>query len=732
MLELLAPAGNRECFLAAVNHGADAVYLGLKNFSARKSAGNFTIEELADCVRYANLFGVKVYVAINTVIKDCELFDFFQTVGLAASVGAHAFILQDVALGRELKRVMPDLTLHLSTQAGICNRYGAEYAKNVGFSRVIPARETSISDLKQIASVIETEVFIQGALCTCVSGQCYMSSMIGGNSGNRGLCKQPCRKRYSYYDGLEKLTEGYSLSLADLSVGQKIGRLIQAGVSSFKIEGRMRRPEYVAAATGYYRSLLDGCENSDYYRAMVRSFNRGNYTQGLVFGQDRSFISAKTQGHIGEVVGKIVKIDRKTLKFHSADCRTGDCFKVLRNEVETGNGIVVSNTNGMCVAEYNGNGSIGDSIAVTTDRTLSKLLSVERKMKIPIHIRLKEREYGIFSMMVGERFCQIKTDFLLERGRTAALTESDIKACFMKTDGLPIEPVISVETDCVFLPKSKLNAFRRSLYALLLPFEYIEVPNELQFHYDESKTLNEEEKRLAVITGIPYAFPTFVSDAIFAPSDYADQKALLSFVQKAEKQKKYLYLPAFFSDKDAVLLKEAVRCFDGFYSETVNGIAFSEECGKECFLGTGCNLTNGFSLQSYLTYKRALSRELSLKEAGRYPNAYAFVLGNIPVMQLAYCPFGKHCDTCKISDKVLLKDADGRLYNVRRYRLSTCRFEIFNPQELIVENKLSKRIFDFRNYDGRTIDALLQTNDIVRLKEILPQHTVGNAIRGIL
>lgn len=730
MLELLAPAGNRECFLAAVNHGADAVYLGLKNFSARKSAGNFTIEELAECVRYANLFGVKVYVAINTVIKDCELSDFFQTVALAAGTGAHAFILQDVALGRILKRNMPELTLHLSTQAGVCNRYGAEYAKEAGFSRVILARETALFDIEQIAPVIETEVFVQGALCSCVSGQCYMSSMIGGNSGNRGLCKQPCRKLCAYYDGAERLTEGYSLSLSDLSVGKNINQLIEAGASSFKIEGRMRRPEYVAAATGYYRSLLDGHENPDYYRAMVRAFNRGNYTRGLAFGQDRSLISAKTQGHIGEIVGKVTEIDRKTLKFHAADCKTGDCFKILKDEIETGNGVVTASRGSLCTADYSGVASVGDAIAVTTDRALSELLAVRRKLKVSVDIRLRAGEYGIFSMTAGDRSVRIKTDFLLEKGLTAALTEEEIKACFLKTDGFPIDPAISVDTDRIFMPKSKLNAFRRELYALLFPTKNTVISDNFKFDYVRHKTGGEAE-RTAVISGIPYEFPPFISDAVFAPADYTDKQSLLSFVHKAKCQKKYLYLPAFFGSQDAALLEEAVQFFDGFYSETVNGVAFSEACGKECFLGTGCNLTNGLSLSQYPDYKRAISREISLKEAARHPEAYAFVLGNIPVMQLAYCPFGKHCDTCKIGDKIILKDAEGRRFRVRRYRLSTCRFEIFNPQDLVVETNLPKRLFDFRNYDSRTIGELLRADGVARLKEILPQHTVGNAMRGI-
>ena len=256
MCEILAPVGNKENLITAINAGADAVYLGLTDFSARKSAENFNFDELKYAVSYAKTFGVKVYLTVNTLVKESELNSFLYAINTAYSCGVDAFILQDIFLGKFLKRIMPEITLHLSTQAGVCNVYGAKLAKRYGFSRVILARETKISDIEEICKIIETEVFIQGALCTAFSGHCYFSSFIGGNSGNRGYCKQPCRKEYKYKVNGKTVKKGYLLSLSDLSLQDDIVNLKNLGVKSFKIEGRMRGKEYLSSAILYYKALF--------------------------------------------------------------------------------------------------------------------------------------------------------------------------------------------------------------------------------------------------------------------------------------------------------------------------------------------------------------------------------------------------------------------------------------------------------------------------------------------
>ena len=218
MTEILAPAGDEQTAYAALRAGADAIYLGLTRFSARESAENFCVSALERLTREAHLLGAKVYVALNTLIKDDELSDFFASAREAWNAGADAILIQDIFLGRALKELYPEIVLHLSTQAGCCNVHGARLAKACGFSRVVLARETPLADIAKISEIIETEAFVQGALCTCFSGQCYLSSFAGNNSGNRGRCKQPCRKRYSV-DRAGFDSPAYAISLADLSVG---------------------------------------------------------------------------------------------------------------------------------------------------------------------------------------------------------------------------------------------------------------------------------------------------------------------------------------------------------------------------------------------------------------------------------------------------------------------------------------------------------------------------------
>ena len=257
MCELLAPAGDEASFYAAVHSGADAVYLGLTDFSARRSAANFSLENLKEHIDYAHALGVRVHVALNTLIKEDELARFFENVAAAWNAGADALIIQDIFLGKRIKELYPEIVLHLSTQAGVCNIYGARLAKRMGFTRVILARETPFEDIEKIAAEMETEVFVQGALCTCFSGQCYMSSFAGGNSGNRGLCKQPCRKKYRI-DRAGHESYSYALSLSDLCAAKDVPALVRAGVCSFKIEGRMRSAAYVGAAVKYYKDVLAG------------------------------------------------------------------------------------------------------------------------------------------------------------------------------------------------------------------------------------------------------------------------------------------------------------------------------------------------------------------------------------------------------------------------------------------------------------------------------------------
>ena len=240
MSEILAPAGDREAFFAALHSGADAVYLGLADFSARKAASNFSLENLNEYTAYAHMLGAKVYVALNTLIKQGELPAFFESARAAWNAGADALILQDVFLGGMLKRAYPEMVLHLSTQAGVCNVYGARLAKRLGFDRAILARETPLKDMAAISSVIETEVFVQGALCTCFSGQCEFSAYAGGRGTRRAAQRPASGRRARAEGGAKGTTAGAGRRRERDRGGGKKGRRTRRRPPSFHIPAKRR------------------------------------------------------------------------------------------------------------------------------------------------------------------------------------------------------------------------------------------------------------------------------------------------------------------------------------------------------------------------------------------------------------------------------------------------------------------------------------------------------------
>ena len=264
MIELLAPAGSRESLIAAVEAGADAVYLAGSQFGARAYADNFDEDALAEAIRFAHLRGVHIHVTVNTMVIDEELDDVRRYLKFLENVGADAALVQDLGVAKLARECAPNLPLHASTQMTIHNVQGARAMETLGFSRVVLSRELSLPEIREIVAGtnVEVETFTHGALCVCYSGQCLMSSMIGGRSGNRGCCAQPCRLPYTLVDGAGEDVLGVSagyflLSPKDLSTLNLLPQLMEAGVSSLKIEGRMKKPEYVATVVKTYRSVLD-------------------------------------------------------------------------------------------------------------------------------------------------------------------------------------------------------------------------------------------------------------------------------------------------------------------------------------------------------------------------------------------------------------------------------------------------------------------------------------------
>ena len=284
MMELLSPAGSPEAVIAAVQNGADAVYLGMGDFNARRSAHNFTPEEFEKAVRYCHLRNCRVYVTLNTLVNDREMASALAAARLASNNGADAILVQDLGLARTIRESLPDIPLHASTQMSIHNLAGAEAAAQMGITRVVLARELNLEEIRFISrhAKVETEVFVHGALCFCHSGQCYFSAMVGRRSGNRGMCAQPCRMQYS----LGGRMDDYPLSLKDNCLADRLQALEEAGVACVKIEGRMKRPEYTGIVTGIYSKLLKEKRSPtpDEMQLLERTFSRQGFTQGYLDG----------------------------------------------------------------------------------------------------------------------------------------------------------------------------------------------------------------------------------------------------------------------------------------------------------------------------------------------------------------------------------------------------------------------------------------------------------------
>ena len=278
-VEILAPVGGREQLLAAVRCGADAVYLGAKGFNARRNAENFAEDSLCDTVAFCHARGVRVHVTLNTLVMDGEAQALDETILSIAESGADAVIVQDLAVARRVRELCPGLALHASTQMAIHNAAGVQEAQELGFSRVVLARELSLAEIRAIRARTnaELEAFVHGALCMCVSGACELSAMLGGRSGNRGLCAQPCRLNFRAGE------REYALSLKDLCAFDHIAEMREAGVCSLKIEGRMKRPEYVAAAVTACRQAVNG-EPYD-LETLRDAFSRGGFTDGYLTGK---------------------------------------------------------------------------------------------------------------------------------------------------------------------------------------------------------------------------------------------------------------------------------------------------------------------------------------------------------------------------------------------------------------------------------------------------------------
>lgn len=340
IMELLAPAGTMENFMAALESGADAIYLGGKVFNARAHAANFGIDELREAVRLAHILDVSVYVTVNILIGDTELGELENYFKDLDSIGVDAIIVQDLAVAEIAKRVAPNIHLHGSTQMTAATLDAVRFYESLGFTRVVLARELSLKEIQHICKhcKAEIEVFVHGALCVCYSGQCLMSSFIGGRSGNRGACAQPCRLPYELLDSKGESVlpkhEAYLLSPKDLNYSEHMNELVAAGVTSFKVEGRMKKVSYVRQVIGTYREILDEASiHENQRKALASGFNRGFSTAYLEDTVGRQMMTVVAPNHQGKPIGE-------------SYTKKGEVYLSLTEPIEQGSLVKILQSNG--------------------------------------------------------------------------------------------------------------------------------------------------------------------------------------------------------------------------------------------------------------------------------------------------------------------------------------------------------------------------------------------------
>jgi len=478
--ELLAPAGSKEALIAAIDNGADAVYFGGTLFSARQLAFNFTNEELDWAIDYAHMRGVRAYVTVNTLIKDCELEIACEYLQFLCNAGADAVIVQDIGILRFIREQLPALAVHASTQMTIHNAQGVKFLEDMGVKRIVLAREMSLVEIRSIKSqtTVEIETFMHGALCFCYSGQCILSSMIGGRSGNRGYCAQPCRKKYRI-----NKEEGYLLSPKDLNMSEHTGALIEAGIDSFKIEGRMKRPEYVAGVVRVYRRLIDRylAAPSDFSvkkeekHTLLQLFNR-EFTTGYFFeNPGAGLMSRKYPHNRGTELGRAIDYDAGTKLVEiqlKAPLRVGDGIGVGNRET----GITVRNIYiGKKMLQKADAGSFvrihvdievadNETIFKTYDSKLMESLEIGNIRKIPLKMSFKAKagEPLLLSIDDGENKVSASVG-IVNLAKTTPVSKSSIAEQLIKLGGTIFEAhEVDFELDKnIFIPVSELNSIRR-------------------------------------------------------------------------------------------------------------------------------------------------------------------------------------------------------------------------------------------------------------------------------
>lgn len=642
--EILAPAGGREQLLAALGTGADAVYLGAGGFNARRNAQNFDQSQLEDVVKYCHERGVRVYLAMNTLVRDDEFLSALELFKFACRVNIDAVIVQDIGLVREMKKIAPQMPLHASTQMTIHTPSGARFLEKMGFSRVILSRELSKKAIEEIAEScnLEIEVFVHGALCMSVSGQCLFSAVLGSRSGNRGACAQPCRLPFK-----GKNTD-YALSLKDLSLINNIGQLTQIGVTSLKIEGRMKRPEYVAGAVSACRMARDeGAVSPEMLENLEAVFSRSGFTDGY-------FKGVNMRG-------------------------AGEMFGVRRREDVMGaTSKVLKSLENLYHKELQ---------RVEVDFTL--ILDSEKSI-----LKVKDDD-GNTAVVQGEP-PQVPINAPLDEPRAVRQIS--------KTGGTPYKfRSLSLENpENLTMPAASINEIRRQALEILSSERVRRNPIEISEDIIKKpkQYTNQGAPLLRAVFKNTDSIPekAKVCEKVFIPVD-SPEDTMKSLIDSGFKIGAELPRTAFEDEENLIKLLKCVKNI-GVCDVLVHNLGQVEivkNAGMKIHFGFSMNIMNSHAIElaeDLGAESAEISFELSVKQArslgGSLPRA-VLCYGKIPLMLTRNCPAsagGENCKQC--GGQAQLLDRKGETLEVMCSRTSS---EIFNPIPLSMLDRLSELSF---------------------------------------
>ena len=724
-VELLAPVGSFEALKAAVQNGANAVYLGGKDFGARASANNFDRDELKEAVKYAHIRGVQVFVTTNTLRKENEIEDFLEYAKFLYDIDVDAIILQDIGMARLIKRELPDFELHASTQMVAHSLEDVKYLESVGFDRVVLAREVTVEEIKYICDncKADIEVFVHGALCVCYSGQCLMSSMIGNRSGNRGRCAQPCRQRYELidvYTGEVVNSNGdYLLSPRDLNAIEEIDKVIDAGVHSLKIEGRMKRPEYVATVIDGYRKTIDEYlatnklnVSDETINDLYTIFNR-KFTKGLLLGDvGKDMMNSQLPNNQGLYVGTVVDYNKKAkrLKIKLANTlKKGDGINLgggtIGRIIKNGNIETIGYKGETIELDFVGEARKGQIVFKTSDSELMDRVQatftqdkefVKNIIDAKITIKLGQKPI----LTLKDRHSNeatIEGDKIVEEAMKVALSKEKVETQLRKLGNTPYElDLLEIELDDnVSLPISLLNQMRRDCIELL-DKERVSIKNRkyknkivkykpVQYNRNKQQEISVKVKNLEQLES---ALECGVDRIYYEDTNTIDKA--MSLAMKYDKKVIYS-APRIIRNKEYNHLAKANNA--GVESVQVGNYG-SIDYFKDKKLNIDYYL-NAFNSETINYYKEigadtlCISQELNIneiKETIKYTdiNIESVVYGYTPLMITEYCPMGVIVRDCK-KDKRVAKCKES-IYALRNskgdeFRVSQdifCRSTIYN------------------------------------------------------